>query len=386
MTTKKFYPMHPEIRKALELYQCQPIDDFDHEGAIEWVDDSIDQLMNLGLLRVSLTEEYPDRRFASIKSTVRDFLLGLKTAIACGAIQIETRPAENQEPEDIAPMLCQKQIITLTDHGWNVFSRLFPEMKKHEDENDDYDESKSEYTPAETPPPDDRARVLSSLYQKPWQPVWGIALRGWSQEQCDLLIELEKQDLIEGQDADKTADDVNQKFMLTPLGAHTILHERNGYNAPIQHRSRETRRLTRQARSLLEKIGCEIQGLCPRILHQRIYVSDIVAHKDGKRMYAMVESEEFSPIESLEKYQAFWNPGEQGRITNNMYVFCQNSQVLRDVMYLVNTHFDIKPPAIYLCNLEEVERVMQTKGHPWAIVQVSREQESGTIAPKENKP
>lgn len=404
--TKKFYPMHPEIRKALELYKSQPINDIDHEEAIEWVDEAIDQLMNLGLVRVSLTEEHPDRRFASIKSAVQDFLFGLKTAVACGAILIDTRPAENQDPDDIAPILCHKQILSLTEHGWNVFSRIFPGMKEYYDEGDDYDEDQDEsessfslYIPANAAPPfqdensqpDDRDRVLSALYQQPWVKLWITTLLGWPKEFGSQLAELQKQDLIEVRYPGKQIEDLGQKFMLTPRGVCEHVCKGQDYDTPNEFRSLDARRLVPKARSLLEKLGYNIQGLEPRRFNERICASDIVAQKDGKRIYAMVESEDLIVPIAVDKYRAFWQADDQGRIADNMYVFCQDNQVLRDVMYLITTNFDIKPPAIYLCNLEEAERTMQTKGHPWSMIQFSQEQESpqqesGTIEPKENTP
>jgi hypothetical protein len=264
-----------------------------------------------------------------------------------------------------------------------------------DDDQDEYDEDLEDDEQDE--PQDFRSQVFSRLYGQEWEALW-LTTFNWSHEIKDNLTELEKQDLIELRYPEKGVGDVTQEFMLSPFGIIQYLTQQPGYVGLNQARNNRTRAMVHQARGLLEQMGFEITSHKANMVENNLFAPDITfATDEGYLLNALVESEPFLGYEAVEKYQVMWHKNFYNTIQNKMYVFCENKQVLRDVLnFIMSRYEDVKPPGIYLCNLEEAERNMQEKGHPWSIVQTPGRQESkvqnaepeqsGTIEPKENTP
>jgi len=195
-----------------------------------------------------------------------------------------------------------------------------------------------------------------------------------SRENDRMLADLEEQDLIECRYPDKRPDDLDQEYMLTPLGIYEFQRGTFGYETLNPYRSRATRALVHQARGWLERTGFKTLPLEWDISNDYICAPDITAMDRGKRIYAFVESEEFSASDAIHRYRVFWRPDKRNLVANSMYVFCQNQPVLHKVMDLIMTRFDVKPPTIYLCNLEEAEQNMLNVRHPWTVVRFSERQ------------
>jgi hypothetical protein len=361
----KYYPMHPGIVELIDQQPHVELKGLPDEELLELVDDAIEQAMQAGLVQISLTNMHPLREIDDFHGVMNYFLQNLKAAIDRGLVQIDELP-EDEPEQTVNPASGRKPFSQDSPDEDADQDDLFPDDEAYENEEPE-DESEQENEQQEF-----GDEIFSSLYQRGWVDLWRET--SFSLETEERLRSLEQQDLIEIRYPDKDVSGIGQQIMLTPLGIYKLVFGHSKFGCPNEARNSTTRAFVRQARGLMEEVGYKICAHAPRLYSGILCTTDITAKKDGRLIYALVESEPFLVADARDKYKTFWSKDCKNTIHDDLYVFCENKQVLRDVLRFILSSFDVRPPGIYLCNLEDAEQTMQEKGHPWTMIQLSGRQ------------